>query len=267
MKRSHLKRILIACVMLTLGFGMVSFWVHRQRRQQLMDHQLMDAIWAADTNRALDLLEQGADANAGEISTKLPSFWQKVNNVLRGHHLETSTGTTALMVNFIFNSPYTTPWRLIPLVTQRRDTLTRALLRHGAHINARDENGCTALFWAVEHADGNTVSLLLRCGADPTLADDYGNTPLHRAAWNGHLAMLRAILQCNVDVNRQRNDGETALMQAADMQRNPEYFQELLRHGADVHLKDNRGRTASDYARRNNNPAAARLLMLVDARK
>ena len=123
------------------------------------------------------------------------------------------------------------------------------LLQHGAHTNARDNCGRTALHFAccleqyaadvcgyladcgalLDAADtnGNTplhlatvrnatdvVSALLGRGARPTAANGQGATPLHFAAIRGHADALRSLLQAGGDPNVRATDGDTALDKA-----------------------------------------------------
>lgn len=60
----------------------------------------------------------------------------------------------------------------------------KLLLKYGADVHARDDNGRTALWEAVAAGDTDLVQLLLDHGSDPCVADNKGNTPrdiaLHR---------------------------------------------------------------------------------------
>jgi ankyrin repeat protein len=60
------------------------------------------------------------------------------------------------------------------------------LLQRGADMNARDQFGHTALWFAATNHGGHVavVRLLLGTGADPTLADSKGRTPLDWASMN-----------------------------------------------------------------------------------
>ena len=63
----------------------------------------------------------------------------------------------------------------------------RALIARGVSLEARDEDGCTALFIAVMQADLSCVEILLRAGADPNAVAEepaatiYADTPLNLA--------------------------------------------------------------------------------------
>jgi len=79
---------------------------------------------------------------------------------------------------------------------------TKALLAHGAHINARgmslyaaargngDFRRSTALIEACLRDDGDIVRLLVTHGASINVHDNAGTTPLSAALWksDGHLA-------------------------------------------------------------------------------
>ena len=59
------------------------------------------------------------------------------------------------------------------------------LLQQRVDVNAPETDGTTALHWAVNRDDLETIDLLLAAGANPRLANRYGVTPLNLAATNG----------------------------------------------------------------------------------
>ena len=56
--------------------------------------------------------------------------------------------------------------------------IIRVLLRARARVNARNGYGWTPLHWAAEHAQVNAVRLLLLSGADPDAVDEDGRTAM-----------------------------------------------------------------------------------------
>ena len=56
------------------------------------------------------------------------------------------------------------------------------LATHGADVNAQDENGWTALHYAVRDDHLDVVDLLLAAGADRSIKNDKGLTPRMNAA-------------------------------------------------------------------------------------
>ena len=63
----------------------------------------------------------------------------------------------------------------------------------GANINAQDENGSTALHWAVFYEYGDIVKLLLMHGANPFVKDKNGITPIDVARINRKFTMIKIL--------------------------------------------------------------------------
>ena len=69
---------------------------------------------------------------------------------------------------------------------------------------------------AAEEGNTNMVRDLIRQGADVNAKNDDGETPLHCAAWEGHQETAQVLLANGADVRARANDGETPLDMAAD---------------------------------------------------
>jgi uncharacterized protein len=87
----------------------------------------------------------------------------------------------------------------------------RAALDGGASINARDANGSTALFLAVDGQRQNVVKYLLEKGADPNVTDRYGQTPLMIAAGRNDTVSVRLLIQARTNLRIRSKSGLTAL--------------------------------------------------------
>jgi ankyrin repeat protein len=61
------------------------------------------------------------------------------------------------------------------------------LLNAGFPLNAKDNRGRTALFYAAEQGQVDIVKFLLRAQADPNLVDNEGNRPYDLARENDQL--------------------------------------------------------------------------------
>ncbi|AKU98087.1 Ankyrin repeat protein [Labilithrix luteola] len=133
-----------------------------------------------------------------------------------------------------------------------RLTIIEALIDAGATVDLRAPDGMTALLAATAYAhttrDWSGIELLLSKGADPTLANSEGNDALMMAARHGLVEAVIALLKRGADPNRKNRYGTTSLMQAARGHL-VETARVLLRAGADRTLTDERGLTASTYAR------------------
>jgi ankyrin repeat protein len=117
-----------------------------------------------------------------------------------------------------------TPLRLAAQANDITD-IAASLINHGADVNIPDQDGRTALNWAVTMHHTKTVELLLQHGADVNIVDNLGMTALH---W----AILR--------------DGNSEHKQLASYKT----VQLLLSKGARIDVVDKQGRTPSTIAKR-----------------
>src|SRR4029077_17454903 len=67
---------------------------------------------------------------------------------------------------------------LIDAVKDGNREAVRSLLKRHADVNVREEDGTTALHWAVRANDADTVTRLIRGGANTRAMNRYGITPL-----------------------------------------------------------------------------------------
>lgn len=114
----------------------------------------------------------------------------------------------------------------------------RELVRDGADINARDDMGATALYWAARgghrvgpHQCGTedperpaVIATLLELGADPNLADrrpkgwgrSSGWTPLFVALHHAQFKSAQVLLEHGADPNVLSDQGMSAMAMADD---------------------------------------------------
>ena len=74
---------------------------------------------------------------------------------------------------------------LVEAVKRGQKNLAVTLLSRGVDVNGREEDGTTALHWAVRANDAELVASLLRAGANANATNRYGIMPLWLAATNG----------------------------------------------------------------------------------
>lgn len=140
------------------------------------------------------------------------------------------------------------------------------LLRAGADVNARDDNGLTALMLA--HSP-RMVKLLLAHGAKVNLQTKDGSTALMIDAISFRTGELNALLAAGADVNARDHNGKTAFMCAVDSLADvpdEDAVKALLAAGADVNAKDNQGKTALRYALNENETDYIPFLKKIGAR-
>ncbi len=134
-----------------------------------------------------------------------------------------------------------------------------ALLQKRVDVNAREEDGGTALAWAAVRSNFEIAALLLKSGANPNLTNEQGIGPLYLAIANGSTPMVQLLLSKGADPNVPRENGETPLMNATRMGET-DVVKLLLERGADVNAREKKfGQTALMWAA--GNPAAVRLLL------
>jgi ankyrin repeat protein len=190
------------------------------------------------------LIDKGADVNA-----KTEGGWTALMVVAAGGYADTMKGYTSAM-----DSPFTGRFS----ETGHYVGTLRALIAGGADVNAKTEDGWTALMVAVG---------------------------------KGRTAIVEALIAGGADVNAKTEDGWTALMVAADWGRaqkdilrispHPvmelsflsggkyyyiETVQTLIAAGADVNAKNNLGETALKKATENRHTEIARLLKKAGAK-
>jgi uncharacterized protein len=127
--------------------------------------------------------------------------------------------------------------RLVDAMKNQDLPRVRTLLTQHADVNARSEDGSTALLWAAHWNDLQTAQLLVRAGADANAANDLRMTPLSQACTNGSARFVELLLEAGANPNAPIATGETPLMTCARAGAD-EAVRTLLARGADVNAKE-----------------------------
>ncbi len=226
--------------------------------------------------------EQGADIHAADINSITPLYRsldaglemtkQLIN--IQNISLRDSMGNTALHIAIAKNSSL--------------DQIT-FLIDMGIDVNARNRNGHSALYLAVQDNNRSIGEKLLSSGADVFSTDSEnssplrlaltwgadvedwvltseviiaqdgaGNTPLHYASeWNLNESLI-SLLEKGSDPNSQNNNGESPIYNAVKAD-NIDGMRILLESGTDRNLRNYLGDTVVHYSVRWNAQDAARL--------
>jgi len=133
--------------------------------------------------------------------------------------------------------------------------ILQALLKRGAPLDGRTEDGSTALHFIEEDAEPGLVRLLTTAGVEPASVTNEGDTPLHtllRGNVNVEIEVFK-LLATRDSVNMVNKDGFTALLYAVNIQndgsrsfsfaKRKQYIETLIANGADLAARDPSGRS------------------------
>jgi len=94
------------------------------------------------------------------------------------------------------------------------------LIKSGANVNARNEQGETPLYIAVSDNSVTKIELLLSNGANVNLQNTGdGKTPLHRAVYSNYIDCAMLLLAKDADPTIKAKNGKSALDNAKDCKR------------------------------------------------
>lgn len=120
----------------------------------------------------------------------------------------------------------------------------KAIVSHGANINARDRHEHTPLTWAAIESHKEIVKFLIDNGADVNSISTLGNSVL---MFSDSAEITLLLLQSGrlTSINHQNNQQKTALHYAVAK---GDYAQvvALIEHGANINAKDSKGNTPFD---------------------
>jgi ankyrin repeat protein len=142
------------------------------------------------------------------------------------------------------------------------------LLQHGADPNLTDNSGETPLYEIVGKPPGERrlrcMALLIEAGTDLASQDKSSQSILKKAIANGFPEYVAQLVKAGAPVNQPDRAGYTPLHSAClrgdDGKEAVEVVEILLKAGADPNIKNPRGDTARDFARRLKNRQIAELL-------
>lgn len=128
-----------------------------------------------------------------------------------------SLRTTVHFGVIVFISAVLLPHRTVAANNDNAEIISM-LLKAGAEINARDEDGKTPLLAAATRDDPAVGLFLIKAGANVGAKDPNGSTPIVLAASQcGQTELVKALNKAGADVNANAAGGASARMMAEVM--------------------------------------------------
>jgi ankyrin repeat protein len=130
-----------------------------------------------------------------------------------------------------------------------KEEFVKLIIEVGAVIEAKDNEGRTALMFAIKNNRIKNFEALLKAGADIEAKNNSGRTGLMIAIENNRIEIINIFLigAKRANIEARDNRGRTPLMIAIENNK-IEIVKILIELGADINAKDNKGQTAMELA-------------------
>ncbi len=115
----------------------------------------------------------------------------------------------------------------------KHQDIVELLLSNGADVHAKEKNGYTPLFYGIFSNDANMVDLLVSKGADVNYTPEKGYPSLHVAVWYENVDIAKILMDQGAKCDVKDPDGWTAFRYAADAA-NRDMIELFVANGADV---------------------------------
>lgn len=243
MKRTHFKRIIFLVCLLAIMVGVPVWLTWRQARQCRLDRALIAAIEQRKPQEAMALLDAGADANARQKPQEVHPWWRYIWKRLHGNKPAPTPSNTALVLacqpRLVRHGKLSVSQRVL---AEMDLPLIKALVQHGADVNARTAKGEPVIGLAMRYPSVEAVRVLIRHGADVKTPGASGELPLNFAAAWGDVSLMEDIVARGGNVNQK--DEYCSPLSRAICSARLERVDWLLEHHADVNAQDKNGDAA-----------------------
>ena len=134
----------------------------------------------------------------------------------------------------------------------RKYDVAEELLSIFPEINQPNVYKETCLHLAAIKGPKSFLEKMIEAGADVNAKDYNGNTPLHKALMKNYPEVVEFLLQKGADVNASNNKSEYPIHIALKRIPSLSFVQILVKHGADLGIKDSNGKSIVELALQSN---------------
>ena len=115
-------------------------------------------------------------------------------------------------------------------------------------INQLNSYNESCLHMAVSYGPKSLLAKLIEAGANVNLKDSVGQTALHKAVMTNSVEVVEFLLENGADVNAINNKNEYPILLALKRIPSLPFVKALVRHGADLSVKDQKGLSIVELA-------------------
>lgn len=225
-----------------------------KRAREESTYALMDACYSGDPHAVISLLQDGAYTYAlerdGKTILMIACYNSLHGDVIMAYILPIYGGFLIHSADRLGNMALT------HAVATSNTSCVEQLIRAGANVNARNNNGSNALHTCCRQIDSRSAiiaSMLISSGIDIEAQTTFQLTPLHIAIRYNSLDVVDVLLYAGANINAVDCDGSTCLMMAVQNRTHGKLiFDRLVAAGANVNAKRKDGITALHYAQLSN---------------
>lgn len=146
-------------------------------------------------------------------------------------------------------------------VVKNNVRMFKILMEKGADLKRVNDFEDTLLSTAARNGSTEILDILIKQGLDVNVKIGFENTPLIAAARFGKPETIELLLKNNANINDSNRYQRTALIIAV-IEKQVDSIRTLLKYNPDLNIKDEKGLTAADYAKKSNNKEIKEMLIV-----
>ena len=191
-----------------------------------VDMKAIDSVEKADAELTANLETQATEIpvieaieiKPEELTLEEKKENKKTNASVYNFFLASQVGDTSMILRFLDKGDDINMLDsqgnnalMIAVLNKQRESV-RTLIKRDANVNLRNQDGKSALWYAVDSGDLPITKLLLDAGAEVNVQDnEFGQTPIFIAAQKNYTDLVSLLVAHRADANIKDIHGETAI--------------------------------------------------------